>query len=139
APQADVQRHHGALTEADEGQPLRTEPKAGKLAVKKALHYRPGGFHAARVFLPIAPRQGEPLEAAEHAGDRLRRVGGEEGRVGQPLLPAGGQLDEILAVGAIPMQQDYQRSGSTPPGFDAWTLQLTHQSGTALALARTAA
>ena len=79
----DVQGHHAALAEADENEPVRPQAIARELGVEKAVERRPGGRHPAPVLAGIAQGEREPLQAAVHAGDRLRRIGGDERRIGE--------------------------------------------------------
>ena len=101
-----MERHHGALAEADQ-----REVEAGKLmprqlGVEKSVEARPRRFDAAPALVRIAEGEAEPLPAHGSAGAGLGRMGRHEGRVGQPALPLPPDLDQIVAVGAVAVQED---------------------------------
>ena len=65
--------------------------------------------------LPASARIGaidaEPLPAHRRLGAGSRRIGRDEGCVRQPLPPRMADVDQIVAVGAIAMQQHDELSG----------------------------
>ena len=123
AAQADVQGEHGALAEAGEHEALGAEAIAGELGIEEAVERRPGRHHAAPALVRVAEGEGEPLQCAHHAGDGLRRIGGDEHGLRQPAAPAVGQRDEVVPVGAVAVQQHHQRRGAAP-GLDARSVKL---------------
>ena len=122
---------------------LAREAVARQLGIEKAVERRPGGLDAAPVFAGIAQRQREPLQGAVHAGDRLRRIGRHERRVGQPLPPAVAERNEVIAIGAVAVQQHHQGGGLAPARLQPRSVELSgrchRHTGTAVRLALTAA
>ncbi len=105
-----MQRHHGALTEADERERRRRQLLAGKLGVKETLQYRRGLVGANPALVRIAERQREPLPPDWRLTAGLRRMRRDERRLRQQLLPGAADLDQIVAVGAITMKKHDQLS-----------------------------
>ena len=125
ASQPHVQGHHGALAEAHEDEPVRREAIAGELGVEKTVEHRLGRCHPAPILAGITQREREPLQAAVHAGDGLGSIGGHERGIGQPLPPAVAQSDEIVAVGAVAVQQHHQRGRRAPRRLQPRPIELS--------------
>src|SRR5689334_24239229 len=62
-------------------------------------------FHAAYELAGIAEGQVEPLPAQRRHGAALGGVRRDEGRVRQEASPFAAQADQIVAVGAVAMQE----------------------------------
>ena len=59
----------------------------------------------------IAQGEGEPLQAARHAGNVSGALGATNAALGSCRAPALGQPDQVIAVGAVAVQQHHQRIG----------------------------
>ena len=136
APQPHVQGHHAALAEAHQNEPVRRQAIARELGVEKAVERRLGGRHPAPVLARIAQGEREPLQPAVHAGDRLGRIGRDERRIGQRAPPAVAERDQVVAVGAVAVQQHHQRRGPAAARLDPRSVEgfghRGHHTGTAV-------
>ena len=130
----DVQRHHGALAEADEHETVRRQPVAGELPVEKAVERGTGRNHAAPILAGIAHGEPEPLQRAGHAGDRLRRIGRDERRTRERAPPFVAQRDQIVAVGAVAVQQHDQGRCRAPARLAPRPVQLFQHPDAAISL-----
>ena len=103
--QADTERHHRALAETDqrEGAPRQVVPL--ELGVEKGIERRGGIGDAAHHLAGIAEGEVEPLPAHGRHAASLGRMRRDEGGMGQELRPFTPQADEVVAVGAIAMQE----------------------------------
>ena len=111
-----VKRHHGALAEPDQRQLLVREPVAGELGVEEGVEHRRGAAHAGGDALEVAQGKREPLPADRRLGAGFRRVRGYEGGVRKDRLERAADIDEVVAVGAIAMQEDHQALGRAAGG-----------------------
>jgi hypothetical protein len=111
AAQPDMQRHHGALAEADHDGLRFVEPILRHRVVEELLGEGRGRAHARRRDLGIEARDAEPLEAHRIALARVRRVGRVEHRVGHQRRQHGREADQVVAVGAVAVQQDHEMAG----------------------------
>ena len=90
--------------------PTRASFEAGRLwpassGSSQASSPGPAWLHAAPALVRIAEGEGEPLPAHRLAGHELGRVRGDEGGVGQPALPLPADLDQVVAVGAVAVEE----------------------------------
>ena len=106
AAQADVQRHHGALAEADQGELRRRQLVAREFRVEEGVEARTGQVDAAPALVRVAEGEGEPLPAHRRHPAGLGRMRGDEGGVREPALPLPADLDQVVAVGAVAVQED---------------------------------
>ena len=106
AAKADMKRHHRALAEADQGETIRSKAQFLKFCIQKRVERWPCPHNAAPTLGRIAHGEREPL--ATHGGHaaRLGRMGGDEGGIGQPVLPLLAKLDQIIPIGTIAMQKN---------------------------------
>src|ERR1700674_1018072 len=100
-----MEGHHRALAEADQRQRVAAEPMPPHLGVEKPLKPGRGGIDAAPALLRIADGEPEPLPPGRRFGAGLGRVRGDECRLRQQRLPRAADLDQIVAVGAIAVQE----------------------------------
>src|SRR5579863_8444710 len=101
-----MQRHHGALAKAHQGERAAGQVVALELLVDEALQER-GRLvdpEPALVFFPEG--QGKPLPAGRRLGATLGRMRRYEGGVRQQVLPGAPELDQVVAVGAVTMEED---------------------------------
>jgi hypothetical protein len=112
ATQADMQRHHRALREADQGGPAFVQSVLGHLLVDEGIDFRRGAAHTGQRQRGIEPRYREPLVTEGIALAGLRCVGGVEHRVGHQRAEGRRQADQVVAVGAVAVQQDHEMAGS---------------------------
>ena len=108
AAQRDVQRHHGALREADQRELAVAEPVARELGVEAGVEHRRARPHAGQQRRRAAVAQREPLPAEGRHVAGLGRVGRDEGGLRQMLGERRGELDQVRAVGADAMQQHHE-------------------------------
>ena len=101
-----MQRHHRALTEADQRQRRRRQLVPGEFGFEKAFQHRRGLVDANPALVGIAKCQREPLPADRRLTARLGCMRRDEGGVRQQLLPGAADFDQVIAVGAITMQEN---------------------------------
>jgi len=101
----DTERHHGALAETHQPERVGAKIEALKLGVEKGFERGRGARHTADHLALIAKGEVEPLPAHRRHAARLRRMGGGEGRMGQERGPFAPQADQVVAVGAIAMEE----------------------------------
>ena len=116
----DIKRHDRALAEA---RPARRDPRIGHSGRGRHRGTR-------RAWAPSRPRtapcrQGRsraksetPLAAARQLVASVGHVRRGEGSAGEALGPDAAEVDEIVAVGAVAVQEDDERVG-LPPSRDA--------------------
>ena len=97
-----MHRHHRALAEADEGQFGIVEPEARELGVEEGVD-RPARLDdAVPALLGAARVVGGRFVSANHCrpvgapGAAFRRMGRDEGDVGQKRAPLPPELDEVV-------------------------------------------
>lgn len=108
ATQASVEGHHGPLAEADKGQFAVVEPVARQFGVEKSVERGMRLVDAEPALGGIAHRQRKPLAAHRGLPAGLRGMRGHEGRVRQDRLPLLAERDQILAIGAVAMEEDHE-------------------------------
>ena len=111
APQSDMQRHHGALAEAHQHGLRFVEAVRGHGLVEEGVEHGSGGLHAGQRDRRIEAGDAEPLIAEGIAFAGLRRVGGVEHHVGHELAEQRRQADQVIAVGAVAVQQHDEVTG----------------------------
>ena len=131
-----MQRHHRALAEAAEGEPGFVDPKLSKLLVEKRVDHRLGGLGALEAIIAGArvvdrPRgaQREPLPAHRRAGAALVRMRRDESRVGQDRAPMLAEFDQVVAVGAVAVQEHDELLGLAAFGLEAGSGQFGGHGG----------
>ena len=115
AAQSDMQRHHGSLTETHDRKFRIIQSRRCEFCVQKSVDRRPRRGRAAPALVRVAHRQREPLTTGWRHGAAVRRMRADEQRVRQPALPLLADLDQVVAVGAIAVQEDHKLFGG--PGF----------------------
>jgi hypothetical protein len=100
-----MQRHHGALAETDEAKRPGRQLVALQLGVEKSLEHRRRFVDAEPALIGIAEGERKPLPPDRRLSARLRRVRRDERRLRQILLPGAADVDEVVAVGAIAVQE----------------------------------
>ena len=103
--QSDMEGHHRALAEPDESQPGCRKIEARELCLEEAVETGPGRVDAAPALVGIPEGEGEPFPPAGRRAAGLRCVRRHEGGVRQPGLPLAADLDEIVAVGAVAVEE----------------------------------
>ena len=106
-----VQRHHRALAEPHQrevalGEPQRREPRVD-IGVERVCGPRDAIRHASG----RAVAEAEPLPARGCHVAGLRRVRRGEAGVRQEPPPGLGEADQVVAVGAQPVQQQHELAG----------------------------
>ena len=110
AAQSHMQRHHRSLAEAHQRERRARQLVAEKLGVEKSLQARRRLGDATPAFVRIAEGQAEPLPPDRRLAARLGRMRGRERRLRQILLPGAADLDQIVAVGAVAVQEHHELS-----------------------------
>ncbi len=108
AAQSDIQRHHGALAETDQGKPIIGQGEAFQTLIEKPIYDQRRLSGGGGDFIRIAVLKAEPLASRRVRIANIGRVGRHEVGVGQNLRPGLGETDEIVAVGAPAMEEDDQ-------------------------------
>src|SRR5258707_1256570 len=108
ATQPDMQRHHGALREANQPGLFFVEPVLRQGVIEEALDEGRGGAHAGCRDSGIEARDAEPLIAEGIALARVGRVRRMEDGVGHQRRQHRGEPDQVVAVGAVAVQQHDQ-------------------------------
>jgi hypothetical protein len=93
-----MQRHHGALAEAHQGEVAIGQSAPGELRVEERLQDLRRHPHAAQLHLRRAVLQPEPLEAERRQLAREGRVGRQELRLRQRLREKRCEADQVVAV-----------------------------------------
>ena len=120
-----MQRHHRPLAEADQSEARIVEAEPGEFGVEKGVERRPRRNDAAPALIRAARVVGredvepEPLPARRRAGAALGRVRRNESGVGQQFPPLPAEFDEVVAVGAIAVQEHDQPLGGGGLGIEA--------------------
>ncbi len=105
APQPDVKRQHGSLTEADQRQLRIVKAKLVQFGVEEGVEARRRLVDAGPALVLVAHRQREPLASPRRLQAGLGRIGREESRIRHKTLPLLGDGDQIRSIGAIAMQE----------------------------------
>ena len=79
---------------------------ARKFGVEKGIEHRRRHLHAGPALARIAERQRKPFAPHRRLPARPRRVRRDEGGVGQQALPGAADIDQVVAVGAVAVQED---------------------------------
>src|SRR5882757_3072963 len=103
-----MQRHHGALAETYQRQRGRRQVAARKLGVEEALEHGRCLVDTDPALVRIAEREVEPLLAGRRLPAGLRRVRRDERGLWQQPLPGAADLNQIVAIGAVAMQEHYE-------------------------------
>ena len=106
--QPDAERQHRALAEAHQRQRARPEIVLLQLGVEKGIERGRGVADAAHQLARIAEGEVEPLPAHGRRAARLRRMRRDERGMRQGARPFPPQADQVVAVGAIAMQEHDQ-------------------------------
>ena len=114
AAQPHMQRHHGALAEADQRERRGRKVAARELGIEERFEHRRGLVDAEPALVGIAEGEREPLPADRRLAARLRRMRRHEGGLRQQRLPGAADLDEVVAVGAIAVQEHHQLARAVP-------------------------
>src|SRR5206468_4283360 len=69
---------------------------------------------------------GEPLLAKGGLAARLRRMGRDERRLRQLPLPRAADVDEVVAIGTIPVQEHHELAGGARPRLEPRTVEVSH-------------
>src|SRR5262249_12231579 len=126
APEAMMQRHHGALAEADQRQRRRLQIAALELGVEKTLQHRRCLVDAEPAFVRIAERERKPLSADGSLAAGLRRVWRDKSGIRQEPLPGAADVDEVVAVGAIAVQKHHQLARRSGARLESRSVELRH-------------
>src|SRR5262245_35965543 len=103
-----MQRHHGALAEADECQRRRWKISPLELGIEKAFKDRSRLIHAGPAFTRDAKREWKPFAADRRLSARTRRMRRHECSAGQQALPGTSDVNQVIAVRTIAVQKDHQ-------------------------------
>ncbi len=126
AAQARMQRHHGALAEADQRQRVGRQLPARQFGVEKFVERGRGLVDADPALVGIAEGEPEPLPADRRLPAGLGRMRRDEGGVRQDRLPGAADIDQVVAVGAIAVQENHEALGLAGCRLKAWSAQSGH-------------
>src|SRR4051812_49167851 len=118
-----MQRQHRALAEADQLQRRRRQLAARELGIEEFVEAGTRGVHAGPALVRVAEGQVEPLLAAAALAAGFGCMRGNEGGLRQQWLPGAADLDQVVAVGAIAMQENHELPGRTALRLDARTVE----------------
>jgi hypothetical protein len=108
-----MEGHHRALAEAEQHHLFGQQILVHHQRVEKGVEVG-GGCHQAALGLflgrAVDPRDREPLQAEGHAGDALGGVGGDEQSIGKMLGQRIGEAEEVVAIGAVAVQEHHRRA-----------------------------
>ena len=104
-----MQRHHGALREADQRQTRIVKPGALKLRIEEGVEDRGGPAHTLDHGLRGPILKTEPLEAHRRHVAWLRRVRGNKRGTRENLGQLRRKREQIVAVGPKTVQQNDER------------------------------
>ena len=121
-----MQRHHGALAEADQRQRRRGQISPLQFGVEKGVERRRRRIDADPALVGIAKRQRKPFAPHRRLSAGMRRVRRDEGGVRQQASPSAAELDQVVAVGAIAMQEDHELTRGAGARLDARTVEFSH-------------
>lgn len=110
-PQSQMQRQHGALAEPGKNQALGREAQPPQLSVQEFTDAWRGNRHATLHLMGIEPGNRKPLETRRRAWHAVRRMGRDKGRARKHFLPMRDQPDQVVAIGAITVEQHDQLGG----------------------------
>ena len=99
---------------------LSSRPALGERLVDKGVEDRRRRAHAGQLRPGAAILRAVPLVAVGRHVAREGRVRRQELGLGQQRRPIGGEPDQIVAVGAEPVQQDHQMRVGLPPEAGGW-------------------
>src|SRR5881227_1540050 len=100
-----MQRQHRSLTEADERKCRGRKVAPLELGVEEAGEDGRRFVDAVPAFIGIAEGEREPLPADRRLSAGLWRVRRDERGLRQEVLPGAADLNEVIAVGAIAVQE----------------------------------
>src|SRR5262249_51843955 len=123
-----MQRHHRALAEADERERRGREIAALELGVEEGRKHGRCLVDAGPAFIGIAEGEREPLSARRRLAAGLRGMRGDEGRLRQQPLPRAADIDEVIAVGAVAVQEHDELARRTRARLEPRTVALSHCS-----------
>ena len=108
AAQPDMQRHHGALAEADQRQRRRRQVAASELGVEEALEHRRRLADAGPALVGIAKGERETIAGRSAPGRTAPARAARRRRPRAAVLPGAADLDQVVAVGAVAVQEHDQ-------------------------------
>ncbi len=121
--------------------PTRASAEGGRLwrassASRKRSQHRRRLVDADPALVRIAERQRKPLPADRRLRAGLRRVRRHEGGVRQQALPGAADLDQVVAVGAVAVQEHHELRAPGPSAARGADRRAQRPSRTPLALVR---
>src|SRR5437660_531317 len=121
-----MQRHHRALAEADERERRGRQIAALELGVEEAREDGGGLVDTGPAFIWVAEGEREPLPANRRLAAGLRGVRGDEGCLGQESLPRPADVDEVVAVGAVAVQEHDELARRSRARLEPRTVEFSH-------------
>src|SRR5260370_3938956 len=126
AAQPHMQGHHRTLAEADERERRGRQIAALELGVEEACKDGRRLVDTGPAFIGIAEGEREPLPANRRLAAGLGGVRGDEGRLGQESLPRPADVDEVVAVGAVAVQEHDELARRSRARLEPRTVELSH-------------
>src|ERR1019366_8809552 len=118
-----MQRHHGALAETDQRQRRRWQLPAREFGVEETVERGRRLVDAGPALARITERQGKPFAPDRRLAATVRRMRRYEGGVRQQASPSAADLDQVIAVGAIAVQEHHQLPRGARARLDSWSLK----------------
>lgn len=117
-----MQRHHGALTETNERKAILAKPMTGELLIEKLIEDRRRIDHAFAQPPLVDAGERKPLPPRWCLTGWLWRVRRYKRGVGHQRRPQPSDVDEVVAIGAISVQENDQTFRGTTTGLDPWSV-----------------
>src|SRR5262249_6889951 len=126
APQPHMQRHHGALAESDERERGGGQVAALELGVEKALEHWRRLVGTGPALVGIAKGERKPLPANRGLAAGLGRRRRDEPGLRQQILPRPPDIDEVVAVGAVAVQEYDELARRARARLEPRSIELSH-------------
>src|SRR6202142_844022 len=118
-----MQRHHRSLRKADQCQSLRRQLPACEFGIEEAVERGRSLVDAGPALARIAERQRKPFAPARGLSATVRRVRRDEGGIRQQAGPSAADLDQVVAVGAVAVQEHHLLPRLARARLDSWSIK----------------
>ncbi len=100
--------------------------RRAKFGVEKGVERGRRRVDANPAFVRIAEGERKPFAPDRRLAARVRRVRRHEGGVRQQALPGPADIDQVVAVGAIAVQEHDQLLGGAGSRLQTWAVEVSH-------------
>lgn len=108
---SDVQSHHRSLAEPHQSKVIRRNRVPLQLCIEKGFQLGTGLRNPTPTLVRVSERKTKPLPAHGSPCAGLRRMGTDEGCVRKDTLPFATNGQQVIPIGAIPVQENDKLSG----------------------------